>query len=232
MKIFAISDLHGNIEGVDPSGCEVAVIAGDFAKLNSLGFWAVHKQVEWIHRRFIPWCQKFKDTMFFVIPGNHDIFADPKFSFEKPNICFPNNVRFLLDSSAEYKGIKFYGTPWIPRINGRWAFEVNGEDRLALRFGMIPKDTDILISHTPPYVKGHDCDKSFSWSEHFGSKALYDAVCKVRPKYHFFGHVHTGEHSPYVLVNEDGSATRGYNVSRLDEAYEVAYEPTIVEFEK
>ena len=29
MRIMATSDLHGNLEGIDPSGADVVVLAGD-----------------------------------------------------------------------------------------------------------------------------------------------------------------------------------------------------------
>lgn len=35
-KIFAISDLHGQLDNLDPSGNDIIVIAGDFALLQSL----------------------------------------------------------------------------------------------------------------------------------------------------------------------------------------------------
>ena len=44
------------------------------------------------------------------------------------------------------------------------------------------------------------------------------------PRFVFCGHIHTGFHD-----GVDFEATRIYNVSRLDERYEVAYEPTWVE---
>ena len=37
MRIMAISDLHGNLEGLDPSGADVVVLAGDIAPLKGRG---------------------------------------------------------------------------------------------------------------------------------------------------------------------------------------------------
>ena len=33
MRIMATSDLHGNLEGLDPKGADVVVLAGDIAPL-------------------------------------------------------------------------------------------------------------------------------------------------------------------------------------------------------
>ena len=30
MKVFAISDMHGRLEGLDPKGADLVVVAGDF----------------------------------------------------------------------------------------------------------------------------------------------------------------------------------------------------------
>ena len=34
MKIYAISDLHGQLEGLDPKGADLVLVAGDFAPMN------------------------------------------------------------------------------------------------------------------------------------------------------------------------------------------------------
>ena len=37
MKIMAVSDLHGSLEGLDPRGADVVVIAGDLAPMKGWG---------------------------------------------------------------------------------------------------------------------------------------------------------------------------------------------------
>ena len=47
MKIMATSDLHGNLEGLDPKGADVVVLAGDIAPLSGgwrVGIWYNTKQ--------------------------------------------------------------------------------------------------------------------------------------------------------------------------------------------
>ena len=61
-------------------------------------------------------------------------------------------------------------------------------------------------------------------SEHFGSSELAAAISKKRPRFVFCGHIHTGQHG-----GEDFGTSRIYNVSRLDERYDIAYEPTWVD---
>ena len=39
MRIMATSDLHGNLEGLDPNGADVVVLAGDIAARRLRGPW-------------------------------------------------------------------------------------------------------------------------------------------------------------------------------------------------
>ena len=64
-------------------------------------------------------------------------------------------------------------------------------------------------------------------SPHFGSVELLDALRARRPRYALCGHIHTGDHNPIVLNHDDGSKTIVRNVSRLDEDYEVRFEPFV-----
>ena len=83
----------------------------------------------------------------------------------------------------------------------------------------------MLVTHSPPRIPGSDVDRSLQTdSEHFGSLELTEVIIEKRPRFVFCGHIHTGQHGG---VDFEGS--RIYNVSRLDERYEIAYEPTWVE---
>jgi Icc-related predicted phosphoesterase len=228
MRIMAMSDLHGNFEGLDPSGADVVVLAGDIAPLRGRGVWHVNDQKKWINKKFREWTQSYPDVQFVVTPGNHDFFPIAHILFNDQGIDwsfdFSENVHFLGDCGTEIKGVKFYGTPWVPIISYSWAFE--GEhDTLKRWFSKIPADIDVLITHSPPYIPGSDVDRSIQTnSEHFGSGELTEAIIDKRPRFVFCGHIHTGQHGG---VDFEGS--RIYNVSRLDENYEIAYEPTWVE---
>ncbi len=61
---------------------------------------------------------------------------------------------------------------------------------------MIPEGTDILITHGPPYGI---LDKTFDKLS-VGCQDLLDAVIKIKPKYHIFGHIH--ESNGHIKLNE------------------------------
>jgi len=52
---MATSDLHGNLEGLDPKGADVVVLVGDIAPLRGRGPWHINDQKKWINRQFKEW---------------------------------------------------------------------------------------------------------------------------------------------------------------------------------
>ena len=226
MNIYAVSDLHGNLTGLDPHDADIVVIAGDVAPMKGWGIWHINDQVKWVNQKFAAWCEKYPKAEFVVIPGNHDLFAQRDDVPTK--LMLPRNVHFVVDGVVEVKGVRIAGSPWIPPISGRWAFETNDEADLARHFKWIPEGVDILVTHTPPFVEGWNVDVSLqTQSPHFGSRALAAAIARAKPKLVFCGHIHTGDHRVHELVHADGLITKIYNVSRLDEDYAVAFEPQI-----
>lgn len=224
MKLYAVSDLHGNLAGLDPHDADIVLIAGDVAPMKGWGIWHINDQVKWMNRKFATWCEKYPNAEFVVIPGNHDLFAQRDDVPTK--LMLPRNVHFIVDGVVEVNGVRIAGSPWIPPISGRWAFETNDEADLARHFKWIPEGVDILVTHTPPFVEGWNVDVSLQTeSPHFGSRALTDVLRSVKPMLAFCGHIHTGDHRVHKLVHDDGRVTKVYNVSRLDENYTVAYDP-------
>ena len=229
IKIAAISDMHGMLEGLDPRGCEICVIAGDFSEQTGFGHGAMKEQRDWIHDEFFEWTGCFSDTTFIVVAGNHDLCLDPvmtsRYSGENWKIEWPSNVKYLHDSGVEVSGLKFYGTPWVPIINYMWAFE--GErDKLKKQFSAIPENVDILVTHSPPRLPGYLGDVSLEFgadSDKFGSSELADAIFEKKPRRVFCGHIHSGSHNPFMFGD-----TVVQNVSRVNESYEVAYESAVI----
>lgn len=228
MKIFAISDTHGNLDGLDPSGYDIVVMSGDLAPLRGWNERALVDQVRWMNKVFRDWCGRYPNTAFRMIPGNHDLFA--AYADLLSAVRLPKNAKLLIDELDEVSGLRIYGTPWVPFINGRWAFEENVQGLLSRKFAAIPNGVDILLTHTPPKIPHKKVDVSIDRkSPHFGSIELQEAIKSCRPRYSLCGHIHTGDHNPLTLRHADGSTTIVRNVSRLDEEYKVRYEPFVFE---
>lgn len=224
MNILATSDLHGNLNSLDLKNIDILCIAGDIAPLKSIDEYGVFEQKEWVQNVFCKLMEENKNIQFIFTPGNHDFFPiakdrfSNKFDFE---IKWPKNAHMLIDQLIEINGIKFYGTPWVPIINFKWAFELYDLD-LIKRFSNIPADIDILLTHCPPYFKNYDVDKVLQYDNptHFGCDYLTQVYLVKHPKYAFFGHIHSGSHK-LIMAGDTICA----NVSRLNENYLVFYEP-------
>ncbi|XP_014210072.1 metallophosphoesterase domain-containing protein 1 [Copidosoma floridanum] len=96
------------------------------------------------------------------------------------------NCTYLEDSEIIISGIKIYGTPWQPEFC-KWAFNLPRGESCLSKWNMIPDDTDILVTHTPPVGHGDLCCSGVR----AGCVDLLSTVQnRVKPKYHVFGHVH------------------------------------------
>ena len=57
---------------------------------------------------------------------------------------------YLQDSGVEIEGFKLWGIPWTPKFYN-WAFMKNKGGEIGVVVNKIPNDTDILITHGPPF---------------------------------------------------------------------------------
>ena len=93
----------------------------------------------------------------------------------------------LMAHPAEIDGVKFWGSPHQPWFYD-WAFNHprNGK-ALTHYWSLIPDDTDVLITHGPPYGI---LDLPFGKGEPAGCELLLKRVQEVKPRVHVFGHIH------------------------------------------
>lgn len=173
MKITCTSDLHGaqpNLPGGD-----LLIIAGDLTSNDS--------EVAWVD--FLDWLEVQQYRKIVLIAGNHDNSLQGAFPFS-----WPANAEYLCDSGTEFEGLKIWGSPWslwFDGINPHCTAFTGTEEDLDKKFKMIPEDTDILITHGPPYGI---LDKARN-IRHVGSKALAVRTM-AHLKLFIFGHIHEG----------------------------------------
>ena len=119
-----------------------------------------------------------------VIGGNHDhLLAD------SPDIGreLLSNAIYLQDESVIIEGIKIHGSPWQPIFNTNAcdAFAMPRGKEICKKWDIIPQDTDILITHSPPAgIMDEDGGVSHGCSD------LLKTVQQIQPKFHIFGHIH------------------------------------------
>lgn len=193
IRLVAISDTHTHKPASIPPG-DVLIHAGDLTNQGTVA--EIQEQVDWLAS--LPHPNKV------VIAGNHDSFFDPR-SRRKEDVresIHWGKIRYLQHSSVvlefpqqENRRLKFYGAPQIPRCgDDDFAFQYQrSEDAWS---GTIPKETDVLITHTPPR---HHLDLPAG----LGCDFLRKEIWRVRPKVHIFGHVHAGYGREYVSWDKE-----------------------------
>lgn len=172
MRIISISDTHGLHEDLDIPDGDVLVHAGDMTS---------HGRLAQI-KDFNEWFGSFPHKYKIAISGNHDwgFQNQSKQAKELMTSC-----TYLQDESVEIEGVKFYGTPWQPEFYN-WAFNLPRGKELKSIWENIPDDTDVLITHSPPFGI---LDQVLS-GESVGCEDLRNRIENLNLKAHIFGHIH------------------------------------------
>jgi Icc-related predicted phosphoesterase len=224
MRITFISDTHTKHNQVTSSlpGGDVLIHAGD---ISSMGY---RNEIQ----DFIKWfsgLENYKHKIF--IAGNHDwgFQTEPKDTEHllelNPGCEYLQDNLFLIgDDTDDYEDmVKVWGSPWQPEFYN-WAFNLPRQGwELGVHWNQIPEDTEILITHGPPF--GHLDTVKFNPTFNTGCELLRERVDVVRPKIHVFGHIHTGYGYKF-----DGN-THFFNAAVLDEQYNFTQKPMTVDWD-
>ena len=219
MKIAALSDTHGifpMFPELFDQHIDVLLVAGDIAN-GGLTHNGHYKSMT----KFITWVEGINPTHCVITPGNHDYWEwNNVFAYHHK----PKNIHCLIDRAVNVDGLLIHGTPWsLPFMNWNW---MKDDDLLQAHWDNILFNTDILINHGPVYgIADHILNKTPV--SHYGSKSLLNSLLRKELRYVFTGHIHEAEHLPTVLDNE--AKTEVIGVSILNENYEVAYSPYILD---
>ncbi len=230
-KMVAFSDIHMEFDNLILPFGDILVFAGD----------ATTQGTENEVMYFLSWLQsqKTRYRAIIFIGGNHDrlLEQDPSLFRQLKEEYAPDTI--YLESSSYVDPIsklKFFGLPYCQYINGRWCFE-RSEAEMEEIVKSIPKDTDILISHGPPfgildnfYRNREVIDPTARFGFRYektelrvGGKALLKKIKELKIPRIIFGHIHeNGSKS----LEKDGTVC--YNVSILDQHYEIAHEPMVI----
>ena len=211
MIIDCISDLHGSRPSL--AGGDLLIVAGDLTASDTPE--QLKECFEWLDK------QNYDKIM--LVAGNHDG-------------CIANNVKiddgrlmpvqswmrgfykiyYLEDIAKIYKDMKFYGSPWTPTFYN-WHFMKDRGEPIKKMWDLIPDDTEVLITHGPPFGIQDQVKYSSKAQEgkFAGCEELRNAIDHrlKKLKLHVFGHVHEGYGK--VIV----SGVHHVNASIMDEGY-------------
>jgi Icc-related predicted phosphoesterase len=219
MRIICISDTHTFHSHLDIPDGDVLIHAGDFS------FHGEEGEV----RHFAAWLHSLPHKHKIVIAGNHDVSFERE--PEKAREWLGDSCTYLQNSGVTIDGIKIWGSPYHPWFTDKWAFGIKEPEDREKNWKQIPKDTDILVTHAPPYGIFDQNPTGL----HLGDMELLAAVTRIQPRAHLFGHIHEGgggvEKRQYTFFQRHISAkyTTFANVSVVNEQYQIAHEPVIFE---
>jgi predicted phosphohydrolase len=189
IRVVCISDTHNNTTAI-PNG-DLLIHAGDLS--NSGTVREIQAQLDWLDS--LPHKEKI------VIAGNHDSYFDPKSRKSKDKTAGRDlnfkSLRYLENKAItlEFKGgrkLNFYGAPDIPQCGGS-SFAFQYQRDTPTWTNRIPRETDVLITHTPP---------RYHLDLNLGCSSLLQEIWRVRPRLHVFGHIHSGHGREAVFWDE------------------------------
>lgn len=192
-RFVCISDTHSGIFRLPPG--DVLIHAGDLSSYGAL------PQLT----RTIDWLTSLEHPVKIIVAGNHDLCLDenwarPDYGFQPELIQRARaTVRSLASAGLYYleheslhftapsgKVWKVYGSPAAP-IHLEGAFQYASSTEAKAIYQRVPEDTEILITHTPPY---RTLDKTRK-RKYVGCPTLSSRLRQLRHcRLHVFGHIH------------------------------------------
>jgi predicted phosphohydrolase len=208
-RIVCLSDTHnyGDEQIKAPDDGDILIHSGDATVRGSL------PEVE----EFLSWFAGLPHQYKIFVAGNHDWLYQIDNRLARI-LTADFGVVYLQDSAVEIEGLKIYGSPWQPWFYD-WAFNLPRGAALADKWRLIPADTDILVTHGPPFGI---LDATPS-GENVGCEDLLRRVEEIKPLVHIFGHIHHG----YGQTEKFG--VKFVNASICDEDYSPANRPIVLD---
>jgi len=143
---------------------------------------------------FLNWLIELPYDHKIFVAGNHDSCLWEAEEIED----LPQNIYFLQNRGVTIDGLKFFGLGYDC-----------SED-------LIPLDTDILVTHEPPYLILDEAA-----GRRWGNLPLRDRIFHVSPRYHLFGHAHES----FGTLKEKGVVFS--NASLMDEMNRLINKPRL-----
>jgi len=199
LRLVIISDTHSDHQNISclPEG-DILIHCGDLAKSSTnLNPKEYSDFTEWFVEQ--PHPEKI------LICGNRDEFMDTgvishrikdlkEITKVQNYILKEESINYLNDSSyvinCEHNSINIWGSPWTQQYGSRnkiKAFQLPAGQLLREKWEKIPTNTDILMTHGPPYGI---CDLNTKGTSSGCPELLQIVQNRIKPRLHLFGHIH------------------------------------------
>lgn len=182
IKVVAISDTHNGHGKVVIPPCDILIHAGDES------FRGKKEEIE----AFAKWFDVQPAKHLVWIPGNHSLAVEKHWPGSKHWLAdISPRTNILMNSDVTLEGLKIWGSPVTPWFHD-WAWNVNRGPAIKKYWDMIPTDTAIVVTHGPPYGILDEVSPGLPHKTNVGCQDLMDAMLRIKPKVHIFGHIHEG----------------------------------------
>jgi len=211
-RFVCISDTHSKTFPL-PAG-DVLIHSGDLCS------WGTVKQL----KVTMDWLVSLPHPTKIIIAGNHDLCLDETRvdakgfqysavtrddvakarSMMKNRAAVAAGLHYLEHESMELKRgdktWKVYGSPAAPRfMPGSFQYEYEDSEGAEAIYKRVPRDTEILLTHTPPYGVLDGTQRG----AHVGCDTLAETLGELkRCRLHVFGHIHES-HGAFVHQEEE-----------------------------
>jgi len=216
MRLTLISDTHSDQKHLNKKlavGGDLIIHSGDVSR----------KGAEYEIREFCKWFDDLNYTHKIFIAGNHDFLFQTNPALALDIVNQHDSITYLQDSNIVINDLNIFGSPWSPIYKVK-AFNLNRGNDLLEKWQNIPDNTDILITHGPPFGVG---DYSTLNDKNAGCSDLYSEVIdRIKPKIHVFGHIHSGYSCNQI------NDILFINASSMDNCFEISHPPIHLEFDK
>jgi Icc-related predicted phosphoesterase len=213
MKIICISDTHTEHDDINLENADILVCSGD----STHSYLVNNRNTEEQVFHFIDWLsiQNIKYKVY--IAGNNDGMYTENNVEKVKKYALSKGVFYLSDSSVIIDGYKVYGSSWNLAYSINRGFGVDTEIELEDKFALIEDDTNILLTHTPPY---EILDKNAK-GVHCGSLYLSLRIQKLKNlKCSIFGHIHEAngieKQNGVIYVNAAYSKKNPYSIIEIE----------------
>ncbi|KAA8902604.1 Metallo-dependent phosphatase-like protein [Sphaerosporella brunnea] len=172
--VVCVSDTHGRHPAI-PEG-DLLIHAGDLTLSGTRH--EIQVTLDWLST--LPHPHKI------IIGGNRDLFLSEPGAIEELHwhgMLYLRDQPELLHFPTIGRSLKIYGSPRTPK-HGTGVFQYPRKRSRAVWEGTVPIDTDILITHGPPFAHLDLAGR--------GCKGLLRELWRTRPLLHVFGHIHGG----------------------------------------
>lgn len=225
MRIVCLSDTHNRHERIDVPDGDVLVHAGD-ATLRG-----TRREIA----AFDDWLAQLPHAHKLFVAGNHDWLFERVPSEARALL---HHATYLQDGGVLIDGVRFWGSPWQPWFLS-WAFNLQRGAELKAKWDLIPAGTDVLVTHSPPFgildrvlpqpsralLPAQEMKTVAAQGEHVGCDDLREALVRIAPRLHVFGHIHE------AYGREQYGRTTYVNASSCNAAYEPIQPPIVIDLE-